>query len=60
MKTEKDSEVRFQHHEEHCWLWVIPFKGRTIHSCNCNANTRYQREFNDRRKPKLKQQKEKK
>jgi hypothetical protein len=47
---EKDSKVRFQHHQEHCWLWVIPFKQRTINSCNCNVEPRYRIEFDDKRK----------
>lgn len=48
-KYEKDKEVTEQEHENHCYLWVITFKQRTQHSCNCNKKATYKENFNKRR-----------
>lgn len=50
MKYEKDKEVKSQKHDEHCWLWVIPFDNRTINSCNCKSQPEYKKQFENNRK----------
>ena len=46
MKT--DNEVK--DHAPFCYVRMIPFEQRTLHSCNCSEKEKYKKNFDKNRK----------
>lgn len=48
LKKAKDAEAK--NHELYCWVHDIPFKRRTLYSCNCPESKEYKENFDKNRK----------